>query len=127
MVFHHFSQDVFFGAKGCDLAAFNHHECIAFLNGRRAMRDDQNRIAFSFEAPHRSVERRDALIVQIGVGFVQNQKHRIAKKGPRQTDALCLAVPLPDCARACGPNANSVAANTVANTAVIRPIMPWNL
>ena len=55
------------------------------------MRDDQNRIAFSFEAPHRSVERRDALIVQIGVGFVQNQKHRIAKKGPRQTDALCLA------------------------------------
>ena len=91
MVFHHFSQDVFFGAKGCDLAAFNHHECIAFLNGRRAMRDDQHRIAFSFEAPHRSVERRDALIVQIGVGFVQNQKHRIAKKGPRQTDALCLA------------------------------------
>ena len=90
MVFHHFSQDVFFGAKGCDLAAFNHHECIAFLNGRRTMRDDQNRIAFSFEAPHRSVERRDALIVQIGVGFVQNQKHRIAEKRTRQTNALCL-------------------------------------
>ena len=91
------------------------------------MSDDEHRIAFAFEAPHRSVERRAALIVQIGVGFVQNQKHRIAKKGPRQTDALCLAVPLADCAKACGPNAKSIATNSVVNRAVIRPIMPWDL
>lgn len=90
MIFHHFTQDVFLGAKGCDLAAFNHHEGIAFLNSRWAMSDDEHRIAFALEASHRSVERRNALIVQIGIGFVQNQKHRVAKKGTCQTNKLCL-------------------------------------
>ena len=91
MIIQHFSQDVFLGAKGCDLAAFNDHKRVAFLNGRRAMSDDEHRIAFAFEAPHRSVERGDTLIVQIGIGFVQNQKDRIAKQGTRQANALCLA------------------------------------
>ena len=63
MIFHHLSQDVFFGAKGRDLAVFDHHEGVAFLNGRRAVGDDQHRIAFAFEALHRGVERCDALIV----------------------------------------------------------------
>ena len=84
------AQHFFFRAEGGAGTVIEHEERVAFLNGGGAVGHDEHGAPFALHRADRGIQGLAAFIVEVGVGFVEDEDLRIAIHGARQTDALHL-------------------------------------